>query len=315
MGSGEDLLYQRASAVLQLQQVTEVARVKTIDVSARIAMRGLFMAIGAVVVCSAPAYTQRATGGVSLVPSKKAVVGDPRLVRPKFSADTTVFVPNEWPVFIDGRRIDPVDGGHTVVVSHSDGILVDGVVYMPVPEDPPEPEPVKLEDGFDYYVLVKPGELGRDAIKNGASPEEARQIMLDFWAQYADSVEVVAGEWSADVTYLGDIIGVPFPQPIPENMPPRPTPFERLLGPAERLVGELNAGYLVLRSGACMVRIGSNDAAQAVDELARVPDRAEVWGYLDDEVVYRGVPIVNGMYGLCPTMVKDLIRNQEHGGE
>lgn len=241
---------------------------------------------------------------------------------PQLSGDTTLFVPNALPVFIDGRRVDAVNGGHTVTVNHVDGILVDGVVYMTLPEVPPPPQPATLADGFGHYVIARAAELAIDAMKKGASPAEARRIMLDFWAQYPDSIEIVAGEHSAEVTYRssGRKLYVEFPGPMPKHPPRRPTPFELVVDKAEFLVDLLRRGELVIQhadpsGGADWMGVRREDATRALEDLSHVAARAEVLGRDGDKIVYKNMPIAGGKYRLPGYFVADFVRSQREGGQ
>jgi hypothetical protein len=84
-----------------------------------------------------------------------------------------------------------------------------------------------------------------------------------------------------------------------------------MLSWAEELAKTLATGHLLLKSGACTTRIRPEDAMQALSDIDQVAARAEVWGQLGGDTVYKGFPVVDGKYRLCPTMVGDLVRAQK----
>lgn len=246
-------------------------------------------------------------------------------IPPEFLEGGSHFVPCNQPIFFCGKRIDPVNGGHTVTLSKEEGMLIDGIVYernvkieralqnyLRYPE-----LRAKIEDGFFHYVVSEGGLIGWESVLRGESPEEAKKVMMDFWAQYSDSLEVIPYGDDFTLRYKDHEVFTSLPK-LPKGWTPedvinytRPDYFHRILVPmAAEMVQYLKDGNLVFCCKGVDCTISAEDAHSVLEEIKTIKDHAETDGYLGGEAVYKGYPLLGGKYRLGPITVGDLIKSQ-----
>ena len=246
-------------------------------------------------------------------------------IPPEFFEGGSLFVPCSQPIFFCRKRIDPVNGGHTVTLSKEDGMLIDGIVYernvkiertlqnyLRYPE-----LRAKIENGFFHYVVSEGGLIGWESVLRGESREETKKAMMDFWAQYSDSLEVIPSDDDFTLRYRDHEVFTSLPK-LPKGWTPedvmnytRPDFFHRILVPmATEMVQYLKDGNLVFCCKGVDCTISAEDAHSVLEEIKTIKDHAEIDGYLGGEAVYKGYPLLGGKYRLDPITVGDLIKNQ-----
>ncbi len=120
-------------------------------------------------------------------------------------SDASTFVPSDLPVYVNGQRLNPRDGGHRVAVSREEGLTIDGVLYLPLWQAEPY-VPAVRSDGM-HYAADGANRVANAVLEAGGTREAARQAMIDFWQrEFGDSLTVVpTGPWTFDLTYRGQM--------------------------------------------------------------------------------------------------------------
>ncbi len=229
------------------------------------------------------------------------------------AAPESTSIPSNLPIYVNGRSITPHDGGHTVSLDRESGVVIDGVVYLPVTKTPPFVEPVK-SDGMHYVQHI--GMLAATKeLASGGAREDARRSMIERWRQeFGDEVT-----WSQDpsdkyqlfVTFQGQSLMMTVPQDAgyhPEEQ--APDNFEGLESQYRELVTVLQTGALVLCGQTYMEVIAPSDAAQALKELRSLPNQPKTRTMVGSETVFASITLVGEKYVLTNSIVRDLMAHR-----
>jgi hypothetical protein len=105
---------------------------------------------------------------------------------PSLAAETVNIKSSTPFVVVDGRFIYPRDGIYEVTLME-DSVLLQGKVYLPA-ERPavPTPRPNRERDFFGWAIQT-PSDSAQALIDAGGTVEAARQLMADFYRQFAKS--------------------------------------------------------------------------------------------------------------------------------
>lgn len=225
------------------------------------------------------------------------------------AAPESTSIPSSLPIYVNGRSIAPHDGGHTIAIDRTQGVLVDGVVYLAVTKTPPFVEPVKT-DGMHYVVHI--GMLAATAeLASGGTRDDAKQSMIARWREeFGDEVtwtQNPSDKYQLTITYHEQSLRMTVPQDTeyhPEKQPP--DNFEGLKLQYRELVAVLQAGALVLCGQTYMQVIAPADAAQALKELRSLPSQPKTLTMVGGEPVFATVQLVGDKYVLTNSIVRDL---------
>ncbi len=189
--------------------------------------------------------------------------------------ESTTFVPSNLPVYVNGQRLDPRDGGHRVAVSREEGLTIDGVLSLPLWKAPPY-VPAVRSDGM-HYAADGAHRAANAVLEAGGTRETARQAMIDFWhREFGDSLTVVpTGRWTFDLTYRGQTLGtsvVDIEGYHPEKWDK--DNFGVLLSTYHETIRYIERGYLLVCGRGYFRTIQPADAHVAMRDLAAVANRA-----------------------------------------
>ncbi len=221
------------------------------------------------------------------------------------------FVPSNLPVYVNGQRLDPRDGGHRAAVSREGGLTIDGVLYLPL-WTASAYVPAVRPDGMHY--ASEGSQLAATAVLDaGGSREAARQAMIDFWRrEFGDSLTVVPrGPWEFDLTFRGQTLsGVTVTR---EGYRPEKwmkDNFPVLQSNYRETIKYLKKGYLLVCGEGYFLRVKPGDAATAKNSLSRVAARAKPAYVVGGRTIYETQYLVDERYGLTTSAVEDFV---EHG--
>lgn len=218
---------------------------------------------------------------------------------------TSVFVKTTLPVYVRGRRLDAIDGGHIVTISKQNGITVDGFEYM---ENRPDPQPVtpRIEDGFFHYVAATASSLGQSVAGRGGSPEKVRDVMRDFFSTYRDSLTVSESHMGFTLSYKGDEVLVPIPHA--RSAQERPSYYDRVLTRYfKRVVKALQGDYLLICGRGYFQVVAAEDAASVIAAIELLPSQVNPTTLPDGDLYYPGQKLMDGKYNLGPSAVRELV--------
>jgi hypothetical protein len=227
------------------------------------------------------------------------------------SDELSTRVPCDLPILVNGQRLDPCDGVHNISLSRQTGLMVDGVLCIPVTQSP-RYVPAVRSDGM--YYLVDAGNRAADAaFDSTGNRQAAKEAMLAFWdREFGDSLIVTQrGEWDFEIAFrdhpqLQIIMSLAcFDGYHPECQ--SPDNFDAIEGLYEELCDYLAKGFLVLCGHGGIHPILRADARQALEEIRALQSNPPPGSTIGDRLVYGRVELVGGKYVLGTSEVADLV--------
>ena len=243
-----------------------------------------------------------------------------------FAGDKVICeIKSDQPIIIDGNWIYPENSQYTVAMTDS-SITVNGYVYLyPEDENLQKYEPPSKENDFFDWVVRAPADSAQHVIESGGCIEEARQVMVEIYNQYAggDTFSYVMREGDFILTYHEKKIFIVIPSKprAVEIMDYRDRVVVKLY---EELCNFLESGNLILRGTNIKLYFSSDDhysirgprssyiyafppskAQLVIREIQVIPEYAEAF-YRGGVTFYKPITILNE-YWLKSTVIEDIV--------
>jgi hypothetical protein len=215
------------------------------------------------------------------------------------------------PVYVNGLRVEPVNGQHHLVLSREDGIVINGVPYMPVTPFPKYVPAVKA-DGF-HYAVDGAHRAANAAYEAGEGRDAAKEAMVAFWRrEFGDDLAVTqTGEYDFRLEYKGQSVGVTVTNEDgyhPENQ--AVDNFKAVQSRFDMIAQSIGEGYLVLAGQAYARIIQPGDIGRALKEIDALAKSEKVIPLID-QARYEGEWIVDGKYRLSASIINDLVSSRD----